>query len=159
MKFQVNDIVATGTEWRPNIFVITQIDPSRPKNPYLVVSLINGKQYCVGDSGLANKRIGVADPLVASMGGTVTIDSSLDSNYLRGVERASREINSSEGDDLKKWEKLASLKPGDTFTILSRGMKQMATFRYVTARGYKYVFVADNVLGKRYKYSLKAVVL
>jgi len=175
MRFQVNDIVAAAPGWSPGVFVITAIHPTRPKSPYDGVSLRNSNTYRLSDESLADKRIGVADagwntvtvqvPSLDGGDGVVSVDHSV----LRGRQRARREIammqhpgrnySQMELDDIKRWEKLASLNPGDKFQCRVRGKMDTMTFRHITERGYKFVFVAENGNGTCYKYPLRVVVV
>lgn len=158
MKFQVNDIVKSAPGWSPGVFVITAIHPTRPKNPYDGVSLVKGKTFRLSEEGLADKRVGVVDQGWNNPTGTTTISGN-DQSYLNGQIRARREINLAlDRQTCSRWEKLASLKPGDTFDVNLRGRIQRMTFRYVTDRGHKYVFVAENESGTRYKYPLSIVI-
>jgi hypothetical protein len=169
MKFKPLDVVTSAPGWRPGVFVITEVDLSRPKNQYNAISLVNGKAYRLSDGGLASKRVGVADPEwnkttieTGAPGDSVTVDD----NWVRGNRRAQREVEqlrfagnvlASSGMELKRWEKLLSLKPGDKFQCKVRGKLDTMTFRYVTDRGYKFVFIAENGNGTRYKYPLSVV--
>jgi hypothetical protein len=165
MRFQVNDIVSSAPGWRAGVFQITAINPSRPKNPYEAINLVNGKVYRLGDESLASKRIGVADLQTAT---TVTVNtpasSSQDYNYQRGQSRIRAELSALAGNggaelEVKRWEKLLSLKPGDKFPCRVRGKLDRLSFLHVTDRGYKYVFVAENSNGTRYKYPLAVIVV
>lgn len=157
MRFQVNDIVASGPGYSQAAFVIVAIHPSRPKNPYDGVSLANGKTYRFGDDTLAPKRIGVADAGWNSTPAQSNLP--FDQNWLNGARRATQEAVVSSGDSQKRWQKLANLKPGDKFLGRVRGKLDTLTFRQVTERGYKYVFVATNSNGTTYKYPLGVVVV
>ncbi len=169
MKFQKNDIVTSATGWRPGVFVITDIHPTRPKNPYDGVSLINGRTYRLSEESLASKRVGVAEAGWNTFATLTPVDGdgtsvAVDQTFIKGQRCAQHEIAIlgsvlHEAENRKRWEKLASLKPGDKFVGKVRGKIQHMTFRYVTDRGYKYVFVAENENGTRYKYPLSVVVV
>lgn len=162
MRFQVNDIVTSGPGYRPGVFVITAVHPSRPKNQYDGVSLMNGKTYRLGDDSLAAKRTGVADAgwnTANSKDSVVLGDVVLDQTWLKGARRAAQEAMLAAGDDRKRWEKLANAKPGDKIECRVRGRQETLTFRHVTDRGYKYVFVATNSNGTAYKYPLAVILI
>ena len=175
MNFRVNDIVRNAPGWKPGVYVITELRPERPKNQYDGVSLTNGKIYRLGDDSLSPKRVGVADAGWNAVATVIPLDGNksadVDHNWFSGQSRAQREISSiqvsavggsctqEQLDDIKRWEKLASLKPGDKFPCNVRGKIQNMTFRYICERGYKYVFVAENENGTRYKYPLRVVLV
>lgn len=162
MNFAVNDIVTSGSGFRPGVFVITAIHPSRPKNQYDGISLMNGKTFRLGDDSLASKRIGVADEgwqTNKSSDSVVIGDMVLSQAWLKGARRAAQEVELAFGEDRSRWEKLMHLKPGDKINCRVRGNFEILTFHNVTDRGYKYVFVATNNKGTTYKYPLSVVVL
>jgi hypothetical protein len=199
MRFRVNDIVASAPGFSRDVFVISSIEPHRPKNQYNGTSIKSGKKYRLGDDNLAQKRIGTADPdwdkvtLAPSLNslmpnmpvsadwmcdgegdgdGGSNQNMTVDQTFLRGQARAQREVSTlsvvlqfntnvtpETEFDKKRWEKLANLKPGDKFQCRVRGVLDTMTFRYVTERGYKFVFVAENGNGTRYKYPLNVVVV
>jgi hypothetical protein len=159
--FRVNDIVKNAPGWRPGVYVIAGIVTTRPKNPYTAVSLVTGKVFRLSQECLAAKRIGVADTDWRKVS-DVSEDQPMEESemYLNGLRRCRRELQEIGGlpnQDRLRWEKLKSLKPGDKFKINLRGDEKTLTFRYVTDRGYKYVFVADNDKGTRYKYPLSVI--
>jgi hypothetical protein len=166
MNFQVDDIVVSAPGVKSGVWVITGIDPSRPKNQYNATSLVNGKCYRLSDSYLAVKRVGVADKNSVSSGagnGQPSNNAPADRNVLNGQLRVQREVarlqfpGNGTSDDLKRWEILANAKFGDQIDARVRGKETKLTFRYVTDRGYKFVFVADNENGTRYKYPLAVI--
>ncbi len=171
MRFKRLDIVTSAPHYSPDVFVIVGIHPERPKNCYDGVSLKSGTQYSVGDASLALKRVGMADESYLTSPSEPSPDGSgasplgagvLDHNFLKGQRRAQRELaemmfGTHSAQDKQRWEKLASLKPGDPFKVNFKGKVQTFTFRYVCAQGYKYVFVAENAKGTRYKYPLTII--
>lgn len=158
MKFQVNDIVKSAPGWSAGVFVVVAVHPNRPKNPYEGLSLTNGKTFRLSEEGLSNKRVGVVDQGWNNPSGTATLLPN-DQTYQQGLVRARREATYATNEkDRALWMKLASLKPGDTLNTNFKGRVQRMTFRYVTERGNKYVFVAENESGTRYKYPLSIVI-
>lgn len=171
MKFKVLDIVLSAPGYKPEAFVITDIDLSRPVNQYTGVSLRNNKTYRLSDKSLADKRIGVADPDWNKVGLVTTATAtdgnaqtgSVDRAFADGQRRAQKEVSllqfGGNPDDLKRWELLANAKPDQPIQARVRGKLQTLKLKYVNTGGYKYVFVAENENGTRYKFPLNVIVI
>jgi hypothetical protein len=172
--FQRLDIVESAPGWSRAVFVITDVDLSRPKNIYTGVDLRTRRCYRLSDEGLAPVRVGQVDEswFQRNLGTAAAPAEEGDQEeeaaavvnpemVRRGQFRARREalfaaqVGATEPQ--ARWEKLAALQPGDMLTILRRGQPEQVRFHYVTERGTRYVFVASNQNGTTYRYPLAVV--
>lgn len=172
--FQRLDIVESAPGWSRALFVITDVDLSRPRNIYTGVDLRTRRSYRLSDEGLAPVRVGQVDeswfqrnlgttaPPVEEgdqdQAGAAAINPEL---VRRGEFRARREAlfaaRLGNPQLQARWEKLANLKPGDMLTIVRYGQPEQVRFQYVTERGTRYVFAATNQNGTTYRYPLAVV--
>lgn len=159
LRFKRGDIVVSLPPFSPSVFVITEVDPSRPKNVYNAKNPANGKGYSLSDEGLA--KIGTADESYMTGRGdnnAVTIEGVSPATFNAGQRRAIAEASFG-GNDQPHWQKLADAKTGDKLRIRTRGLVHEVTFLNVLAKGYKFAFIATDSRGKTYKYPVRVIVL
>jgi hypothetical protein len=159
-NYEVGDIVMTQPPYKPQVFVITEIDPSRPKNCYNGKCPTTGKSYRLGDDGLA--KIGEATDEYMNGDGEneAGVTAVVPVVFEAGRRRAAAEAMFGAGSPRQKqWLKLSEAKTGDVLRILIRGGIEEVTFRNVLARGTKFVFLATTRAGKTFKYPETVIVL
>lgn len=142
MKFAEGDILLSGPPYKPQVFVVTKLQPTRPKNCYDAVDPTSGKTFKLGEDSMT--KIGTADNGWMEPGDDKRFDETSRA-YQEGKRRAETEARYSPAgsDEQRRWEVLAKLKPGDHFEIYRAGrMTQTAQFLYVLAKGQKYAFAA-----------------
>lgn len=161
LRFKRGDIVVTLPPFAPAVFVITEVDPSRPKNAYNGKNPANGKGYRLSDDGLA--KIGVADDSYMNgdgEDGELAVTGVSPATFAAGQRRAAAEALFGVGTPRQKqWQKLADAKTGDVLRIRLRGDVEEVTFRNVLAKGHKFVFLATNRAGKTFKYPETVIVV
>lgn len=158
LRFKRGDIVISLPPFRPGVFVITEVDPSRPKNAYNGKDPANGKGYRISDDGL--KKIGEATAEYMDgdeESGEEGVGGVSPHVFEQGRMTAVNEARFSHGDEKQRWELLAKAKTGDIINVRLRGFNQSVTFRNVLPRGQKYVFLATNAKGKTYRYPLEII--
>lgn len=153
--FKRGDILLMGSPYTPAVFVVLDIDLSRPKNCYNVLNPVNRKRYRLADDGV--RKIGEASEDFLNGGGDVPLANPLaDVSYEKGKKRAEYEYAFRQD---KRWEKLRDAKIGDTITVNLRRQLQNIKFQYVLERGYKFVWLGINERGKTFKYPLEIIVV
>jgi hypothetical protein len=157
LRFKRGDIVVTTPPYAPQVFVITEVDESRPKNAYNGKNPVNGKSYRLSDDGLT--KIGEAteeymDGDGEEEAGVTAVPPAV---FEAGKRRAAGEALY--GPYKEQWQKLADAKTGDSIKIRIRGGVEEVTFRNVLARGSKFVWLGTTRLGKTFKYPVNVIVL
>jgi hypothetical protein len=143
------------------VYVITEVDPSRPKNGYNGKNPATGKGYRLSDDGLMKIGVATAEYMDGDGEEEAGVSAVPPAVFAAGQRRAAAEAMFGPPDFLprRQWEKLRDAKTGDTLTLRTRDGVQEATFRNVLARGHKFVFLATVRTGKTYKYPVGAIVL
>lgn len=155
-RFKRGDIVLSVPPFDQEVFVILDVNPDRPKNWYSAIRPDNNQRFHLSDEALI--KIGEATQEYLDKEGEVEpVKPLMEEYYLRGKMRAAREAMFASGDDAKRWTILAHAKPGDLIKVHLAGGLTELKFCYVLERGKKYVFLAEDRQGKRYKYTLHSV--
>ena len=165
MTFQVRDICITPPGWKPGCYVILHVNPSDQKHPYTGVNLANRKTYKLSDKGLI--KIGQALPdldlcqLHQQPAPTVPLLPGENSEEYRIGQLRARYCAAADQTDMRRrWELLAAAKPGDLLQIWdNHGSIERIKFHNVLPKGQKYVFLAETVKGKLYRYPLNVLVV
>ncbi len=156
MRFKRGDIVLSAPGWANGCYVITAVDPSRPKNIYTGIDLSTRKNYRLSDDGLGVK-VGVAidEFLNAGHGNSIA-----DVNFERGKMRAQRMVRLvSNSDEKVRWNFLANTAHDQWIDIKLNWRQQRVQFKHVLEKGDKYVFLAVNLNGTAYRYPLASLVV
>lgn len=158
-KFKRGDIVLSLPPFSKVVFVILEVDPSRPKNVYNAKNVSTGKGYRLNDEAL--QKVGVADEaymsgLTGIAGSSVTPTSP--DEVSKGQKWALTMSHFGTEEEKRRWKILAGLETGDPLRLRVRKGIQTVTFVSVLLRGKKYVFLATHD-GKSYRYPLDAITL
>lgn len=157
MRFTRGDIVLSAVGWKEGCFVITGYNPSRPKNCYEAINVVNRKKYNLSDESLGIK-IGTATEEFLSGGGETASLSNV--AFERGQRRAEYMAHQAFGSTSKaQWGLLAKAKPGDWLDVRLNGRQQRVKFNHVIESGSKYVFNATNLNGTTYRYPLEILIV
>lgn len=158
-KFKRGDIVLSLPPFSRVVFVILEVDPSKPKNIYSAKNVATGKGYWLSNDAL--QKVGVAD--AAYMDGLTGIAGTSvapigPGEVEQGQKWALAMSHFGTEDEKRRWKVLAGLETGDPLQIRARSGFQMVTFVGVLLKGKKYVFLAV-ANGKSYRYPLDAIAL
>lgn len=152
MRFAINDIVTSGPGYRPAVFLITAVDPSRPKNTYTGLNLVNRKSYRLSDLMLVKVGVGVEGAATSDIGIAAAVT---DQRFLAGRRHAQRMMmHAASGPERLLWETLSKLEPNESITIRHNGRLIQSRLSHVLEKGQTYAFVATNDNGTSYKYRL-----
>ena len=158
MRFKRGDIVLSAPGWSRGCYVITAVDPSRPKNCYNGMNLVTQKSYRLSDDSVSVK---VGEATEGFLNGNESSSESSVHNdaFERGKRRAEAMVLRSLDHDTRiRWKYLASLSAGQLITVGHPGRQRQVQFRHVLENGQKYVFSATTAEGTTYKYPLSMLI-
>lgn len=160
MRFKRGDIVLSAPGWTNGCFVITAVDPTRPKNAYNGMNLANRKNFRLSEASLGVKVGTATDEFLNTDPTQSTGNSITDVNFERGRRRAEYMTGwAFRPEDKARWGILAKATPNQWLDINLNGRGQRVQFKHVIEKGEKYVFSATNMNGTTYRYPLNVLVL